>query len=214
MDSVTTVIINYQTPDLLKTAVDSFKEFYPDVSLLLVDNGSKDHSQDAINTLVHKYNKTNSVFFKKNMYHGPAMDEVLKNHLESDFVFFLDSDTETRKSGFLEEMMDQLSGNKLYGAGEIIHINDRGFNSKNGFQILLTPFMLIKATLYSKFPPFIHHGQPTIHNFKEAQKMGYQLKHYPVSDYVFHHWRGTANRFGYGLGIKGKVDYLLNKLGF
>jgi len=73
--------------------------------------------------------------------------------------------------------------------------------------------MLIRSTAYLDFPPFIHHGQPTIHNFKAARDQGYHLQNYNIEDYIFHHWRGTANRFGYGLGIKGKIDYLLNKLG-
>ena len=34
------VIIHYQTPDLLKIAVESFKRFYPQTPLYVVDNGS------------------------------------------------------------------------------------------------------------------------------------------------------------------------------
>ena len=34
-----------------------------------------------------------------------------------------------------------------------------------------------------------------------------------MDDYIDHLWRGTASKFGYGLGLKGKFDYLLNKLG-
>ncbi len=211
---VTTVIINYQTPDLLEAAVDSFKEFYPGVKLLIVDNGSEDHSKEAIETMVAKYPQTEGQYFKENIYHGPAMHEVLSKHLMTSFAFFLDSDTETKKKGFLEEMIQEASHEKVYGVGEIITTNERGFKSEKGIDVLLTPFMLIKTNVYSKFSPFIHHGQPTILNFKEAQNSGYKLKGYPVSDYIFHHWRGTAKRFGYGLGVKGKVDYILNKLGF
>jgi GT2 family glycosyltransferase len=210
---VTTVIINYQTPDLLEVAVNTFKKHYPEVPLLIVDNGSKDESKKAIQDLTSQNPKTESLFLDKNIYHGPAMDLVIRNHVQTGYTFFLDSDTETHRSGFLEKMTSLASAQDIYAVGETITINNRGFKDDKGFNVLMTPFMLIKTKVYKQFPPFIHHGQPTIHNFRDAQKEGLELAEFQVSDYIFHHWRGTANRFGYGLGLKSKLDYLLNKIG-
>ena len=211
---VTTVIINYQTPDLLETAVRSFKGHYPDVPLLIGDNGSKDHSKNLIEDLSSELQNTKAVFFEENIYHGPAMDRMLKDHIKSEFVFFLDSDTETHTDGFLEEMSEIAASEDVYAVGQTITVNERGFKDENGFEIILTPYLFLKKAFYEELPPFIHHGQPTIHNFKEAHERGLKLKDFPISDYIHHHWRGTADRFGYGLGIKGKLDYFLNKLGF
>jgi hypothetical protein len=44
--------------------------------------------------------------------------------------------------------------------------------------------------------------------------MGYILKSFPIENFIDHRWRGTASRFGYGLGWRGKIDFVLNKLGF
>ena len=216
MMDITTVIINFQTPDFLNTAVKSFKDFYPNEKLLIIDNGSKDNdeSKNLIKDLIEKYNSVDCVFLESNIFHGPAMNIAIKEHVHTKYVFFLDSDTEIKKGGFLEEMLSLISSEKnVYGVGEIIKANKRGYKSDKGKEILLTPFMLINTNLYKSLRPFIHHGQPTLHNFSDAHEKGYKLKAFRISDYINHIWRGTADRFGYGLGWKGKLDYLLNKLG-
>lgn len=212
---VTTAIVNFQTPDLLVAAYESFRSFYPNQKVIILDNGSKDNSAEVIAELVaNSPDLTKGILLTSNIFHGPAMDLILREHIDSKYSFFLDSDTVTRKAGFLEEMTGFMENDDdLYGIGQVIKINKRGFKDPNGEPVLVTPYMLIRTEAYLDFKPFIHHGQPTIHNFSEARKSGYHIQNYNIDDYIFHHWRGTANRFGYGLGIKGKIDYLLNKLG-
>lgn len=210
---ITTVIINYQTPDLLETAVTSFTHHYPHIPLLIIDNGSKDESPSIISNLCKTKSAVSAHFLDENIYHGPAMDFAARNLVSSDFIFFLDSDTETKQPGFLEKMIKQLEEPDAYAVGELLTVNARGFKSTKGFQILMTPYMLIKRNNYLNLPPFEHHGQPTLANYKAAQHQGLVLKEFPVSNYIFHHWRGTASRFGYGLGWKAKLDFVLNKLG-
>lgn len=209
-------IVHYQTPDLLKTAAQSFKKYYPHCPLLIVDNGSTDGSAEKVKELGLLLPETETLFFKENIFHGPAMDQIMRKYADKEYVFFLDSDTETLKPGFLEPMADYLDVSKdHYGIGEVVSVNKRGFKSeaKNTTPVLLTPYMLLRRSLYIDLPPFIHHGQPTLHNFKEAFISGYQLGFFPVSTYIDHLWRGTADRYGYGLGLRSKWDYLMNKLG-
>ena len=212
---ITVVIINYQTPDLLKEAVTSFKNIYPKIPLLIIDNGSKDDSKTMINKLKKGYTEYLSIhFLDENIFHGPAMHFALQELVNTEFVLFLDSDTETRRQGFLEEMVAFLNANdQLYGIGHVEKVNERGFKEKDGDPILLTPYMMLKTNVYKKYPPFVHHGQPTLANFRAAREDGMSLQNYNIEDYIFHHWRGTANRYGYGLGWKGKWNHLLNKLG-
>jgi hypothetical protein len=73
--------------------------------------------------------------------------------------------------------------------------------------------MMLRRKLYHEFPAFEHRGMPTLRNFAAAQRQGYVLKSFPVEKYIAHFGRGTASRYGYGLGMRGKVDYVLNKLG-
>mgnify|MGYP001592966209 FL=1 len=133
--------------------------------------------------------------------------------VDQDFVFFLDSDTETRQGGFLEKMIAEFASQKVYAVGRIDTVNKRGFHSDEGTPIVLSPYMILRRKLYHEFPPFEHRGMPTLRNFAAAQRQGYLLRTFPVEKYVAHFGRGTVSRFGYGLGMRGKVDYVLNKLG-
>ncbi|MDO8549783.1 MAG: glycosyltransferase family A protein [Ignavibacteria bacterium] len=212
--SICTVVINYQTPDLLKIAVESFRKFYPTFDLLIIDNGSKDNSREVIKDLQSKsplYTKT--LFLEENIFHGPAMHHAIKE-FNYDYLFFLDSDTETHKGAFLEEMAEILnSSDRVYGTGRFLTLNKRGFQSSKGISIPAPAYMMIKRNLYFQFPPFEHHGMPVLKNFSKALKLGFEFKEFPIENYIEHLWRGTAGRFGYSLGIKAKIDYVLNKLG-
>jgi len=215
MKNVTAVIVNYQTPLLLEDAVVSFKTFYPSVNLLIFDNGSLDNSSEVIENLQKKFPDSIQTHYEsKNIFHGPALHKSISELVKSKYCFFLDSDTVTKKHGFLEKGLDILSSkNKNYALGRMIKTNERGFKDPEGIPIIVTPYLLIKTEPYAEFPPFIHHGQPVLHNFKEAQKREMNLIDFPMHDYIDHLWRGTASKYGYGLGLKGKFEYLLNKMG-
>ncbi|WP_340105859.1 glycosyltransferase family 2 protein [Rhodohalobacter sp. 8-1] len=215
MKQVTTVIVNYQTPDLLRNAVLSFKEHYPETQILIFDNGSKDDSKTVVAKIQNQYpDSIHTHFEEENIFHGPALDKSITELVKTEFCFFLDSDTVTKKKGFLEKGVDILSmSKKNYALGYKLKANKRGFKDPEGIPIILTPYLLMKTEPYQKFPPFFHHGQPVLHNFREAQNNGYELIHFPMEEYIDHLWRGTASKFGYGLGLKGKFDYVLNKLG-
>lgn len=213
IDLITTVVVNYQTPDLIDSAVRSFCRRNPHVKVLVVDNGSRDESPQVISRLAEDLGEPVTPFFlRKNRHHGPAMHLAVQQ-VETPYVFFLDSDTKTFRGGFLEEMTALCAPPNVYGAGKIVYVNRRGFSAKSGIPVLATPFMLLKCDVYRALPPFIHHGLPTLNNFRGAQRTGYELAAYPIEEYVEHFGRGTAERFGYGLGWRSRIDYLLNRFG-
>jgi glycosyltransferase involved in cell wall biosynthesis len=212
-DRISAAVINYQTPDLLDTAVRSFHSHYPDVTVLVIDNGSSDESPAMIEALGAELgNVIETRVLNENRYHGPAMDLALRE-LQTDYVYIFDSDTATLRSGFLEQMMRLADRDGVYGVGQIVHVNKRGFAVREGIPVLVSAHMLINRNLYLTLPPFIHHGLPALANFKAASDRGLRLESYPVAEYVKHFGRGTAERFGYGLGLRSRLDYLLNKIG-
>lgn len=210
-DTVSAAVVNYQTPDLTETAVRSFRTHYPDVPILLVDNGSRDGSPELIEQLAGELN-VEPLFLDENRYHGPAMDLAM-HHLSTPFVFLLDSDTETKKGGFLEEMLTPLEDPAVYGAGKIVHVDRRGFAAPRGIPVLVSAFMLLRRGTYLTLPPFVHHGLPALKNFQAAAERDLMLAPYAIENYITHLGRGTAERFGYGLGLKSRFDYLLKRLG-
>ena len=211
---ISAAVINFQTPDLLDEAVRSFHQHYPEVRLLVVDNGSQDDSPDLVRRLEAELASVEALLLEENVYHGPAMHEALVR-LETPYVYIFDSDTVTREGGFLEAMHEGLAADeRLYGAGQVVRANRRGFRDERGAPVLASAYMLLRRDLYHQFPPFVHHGLPALFNFTAAHESGYRLLPFPIERSVDHLGRGTAERFGYGLGWRGRLDFLLNRLGF
>ncbi|GIV58833.1 MAG: hypothetical protein KatS3mg042_1746 [Rhodothermaceae bacterium] len=212
---LTAVVINYQTPDLLETAVRSFHRAYPAVPLLVIDNGSRDDSRARIEALGQELGPVlTPLLLEENIYHGPAMHRAMM-HLPTPYVYIFDSDTETKRPGFLEAMQARLEADLMhYGAGKVVRVNRRGFADPKGtIPVLASAHMLLRRAVYLQLPPFIHHGLPVLKNCAAAAERGYRLVDFPIEDYVTHFGRGTARRYGYGLGLRSRLDYLLNKLG-
>jgi glycosyltransferase involved in cell wall biosynthesis len=215
--SVSAVIINFQTPDLTERAVRSFRRFYPLVPLLLIDNGSGDRSADALRALAAESPATTELLINNgNLHHGPAMHQAMTVRRE-DRILFLDSDCEVLRGGFLEAMMTEIdSAPQGYAAGKRIFMNERGFDvpeSAGAIPYLRPICLLVDRALYAALPPFAKHGAPCLANMKGASERGLRLCHVPVEEYVRHLGRGTARRFGYRLGMRGKWNHLLNRLG-
>ncbi|NNF03196.1 MAG: glycosyltransferase [Rhodothermales bacterium] len=215
MSSRQTVIINFQTPDLLRRSVSSFRDVYPDERLELVDNGSADGSADVLRELASIHPESTGItIHPRNLYHGPAMHRAILD-ADAEHVFVLDSDTVTRRGGFLEHMSALLDGSDdVYAVGQRVFVDRRGFAAEDGFPVPVSAHMMIRRRMYTDLPPFEHHGLPVLRNCAAASDKGWQVAEFPVEQYVDHLGRGTAERFGYGLGWKSRLDYLLHRLGF
>jgi glycosyltransferase involved in cell wall biosynthesis len=214
---ITAVNINYQTPDLTQTALTSFRKFYPQIPILLIDNGSKDNSQEVLKRMVdNNPDLVKLVANEKNLHHGPAMHQAIGS-LQDEFILFLDSDCEILKGGFIEEMLAVLKADSNnYAVGKLVHMNKRGFDvphSERSIKYIRPICMLIRQTLYIHLEPFQYHGAPCLKNMIDAGKRGHNLVDFNVEDYIHHKGRGTASHFGYNLGLRGKINYIMNKVG-
>lgn len=191
------------------------KDQYPDVPVVIVDNGSRDESKTVIRKLIEDYGGGVTVtLLDDNVGHGPAMDVALRASTD-EWMFFLDSDTRTNRGGFLEAMLELArSGPDILGVGEIAPINRRGYLDPNGTPAFVAAFMLIHRERYLQCRPFVNHGAPGVRLFWDAAKRGFRLVDFPIQDYIDHLCRGTVRRFGYAsLGIGAKVNDLLQKIG-
>jgi hypothetical protein len=214
---VTAVVINFKTPDLTRRAVESFRSFYPALSLLLIDNGSGDENAEMLEQLRARVPaKTGMILNGTNRHHGPAMDQALRT-IETAFVLFLDSDCEVFRGGFVEAMLARAAEDAHnYIVGKKIFMNDRGFDVEQqpGAHPYIRPIcMLVRRDLYLQLTPFERHGAPCLANMRAARLAGFGLIHFPVDDFVRHDGRGTASRHGYRLGWRGGLNHFMNKIG-
>jgi glycosyltransferase involved in cell wall biosynthesis len=206
------------TADLLKVAIQTLRTKYPQLSLLVVDNGSEDGSINYLLDLQkNDFKNTKVIFNKTNFHHGPAMDQAIR-YVSSPYILFLDSDTETFQQGWIELMIELIEKDiNNYVVGKKVYMDKRGFdmlNSEMGIPYIRPICMLVRRELYLKLPPFIRHGTPCLSNMRTAAQKNYGIIDFPVDKYINHHGRGTASRFGYQLGWRGKLNYILHKMGF
>lgn len=214
--SVRAVVVHYRTPDLLERAVGSWTRFYPEVPLTIFDNAPDAASRRIVDRLRSGSSSIDLLSSPENVGHGPGMDQAIRA-ASQEYLFCLDSDTVVERGGFLEEMIRQAARPRVYGVGRRVRINDRGFNveeGREGFGALDPASMLLRRETYLSLPPFIQHGQPVVDNFRSAAERNLELVDFPIAEYIRHEHRGTVDRHGYGLGLKGKINYLLNRLGF
>ena len=215
---VTVVIINYKTPDLLQHAIASLRRFYPAVHLLVIDNGSKDrHSDSIMQQWKERYpGKTDLVFNERNIHHGPAIDQAV-HHVSSPFLLLFDSDCELLAGGLIERMLECAESSLTYAVGKRTWMDRRGFDlpeeSTDAIPYIRPICMLIRRDTYLTLAKGQRHGAPLLANMRDAALHGYRVIDFPIEQFVNHLGRGTASRFGYQLGWKGKLNHLLHKMG-
>ena len=216
--AVTVVIINYKTPELLDQALGSMRKFYPAIQVLLIDNGSCDEKNPGVmmDWRSRFPQQTELLFNSHNLHHGPAIDQAM-HHATSPFVLLLDSDCEVLRGGFIEEMVQLAVTSPLhYAVGKRVWMDRRGFDLPSataGAIPYVRPIcILIRRATYLTLPKAKRHGAPLLANMREAARRGFLLVDFPVGEYVFHKGRGTAAQHGYGLGWRGRVNFLLHKL--
>ncbi len=217
LTSVTTLVVNYKTPDLTKKCVESFISYYPTVKLILIDNGSQDDSTSYIRHVAGDFPNVTSLLNSGNRYHGPAMDQGI-HQSATRYVFTLDSDCEILEGGFLEQLLAFFKSPNMYAAGRLVYINRYGFevektNRRHLIKYIHPYAMLLDKTKYLHLSPFIHHGSPCIKNMRDAENAGYKVQHFPLDNYVFHKSRGTCSRYGYGLSPMTLVHKWLTRWG-
>ena len=210
--------VGRSVPDLLDRALGSLRKFYPTIPVLLIDNGSDDgKSAGLIMDWKSRYPQhTEFLLNKRNLHHGPAIDQAL-HHAASPFVLLLDSDCEILRGRLIEEMLKFAASSPLhYAVGQRVWMDRRGFDlpaaNQEAIPYIRPICMLIRRSAYLELPKAERHGAPLLANMRKAARSGYVLVDFPIEEYIHHKGRGTAGQFGYGLGWKGKMNFLLHKL--
>lgn len=194
LDDITAIICNYKTEQLTRQCVESFREHYPTVKIILVDNGSKDGSTEYINNLDDPF--VVKILNEGNYGHGPAMHQAIED-CQTRYVFALDSDTITEHGGFLELMLAE-AVRGAYAVGFECETDRNGFNivTGGGVRYIHPMAAIYDVQIYHTLPQFAHHGAPCIYNMIEANERGLKLVHFQIDKYIKHLGEGTRSKVG------------------
>ena len=197
-ENIEIVVVNYNTPDLVKRLLDSWIKFdYTTVQIHIVDGSDTLEFQEKIKEVCRGIELTQ---LKYNIHHGPGLDFGIRQS-EKEYLFLMDSDSYFTKVGLFDRL--QFPENH-FGIGMIVVVNNAGFVDPAGrIQYLHPNCCLISREKYLSSNPLIKHGAPfisTMANMKFFIKDEWKI----ISEYVYWGVRGTAARFGYwGELIKG-----------
>lgn len=196
--NVCSIVVNHRTLDLTRTFIESYRRFYPDLPMLVVDNGSHDESAGYIKSLDR--GQFQVVLHDMNYGHGWALDAAI-TCCNADLVMCFDSDCEVLKGGFIEPMAKAFDDPNLYAIGMFHKVNRGGIDTfiqadpeGKEYPYVHPSTGMYRRSMYLDLPPFRHHGSPCIDNMVEAHRRGWGVVEFPgIRDYVSHPWAGTRD---------------------
>lgn len=195
--NVTAIIPNYKAPDLIEDAVTSLKRHYPDLLLIVVDDGSDTETAEYVRQLQYRFSRTISLLLPDNIGHGAALHRAI-SQVFTKRVFTMDSDVIVDRGGFLELMESRMVERGLYGTG-MMYWRDH----KRESPYLTCVAAMYDLAMYRSLPPFVHEGDPMARNMDAAHKAGYKVEPFPMMRYITHLECGTRRRFGYRWDMTG-----------
>lgn len=215
LTDITVSVVNYRTLDLTERCVTSLLQHYPSIQIILTDNGSQDESTGYIQKMGITHANIQPILHPHNLHHGPALHLAI-HRTTTRFTFLLDSDCQVLRGGFLEQMLAYFTDPTLYAVGRLVQMNRFGYevaiDTPGSLSYIHPSALLLDREKYPHLKPFIHHGSPGLQNMSSAVQSGWHLQHFPLEGVIYHQGRGTCSRYGYGLGWRHIIEYLLNRL--
>lgn len=196
--NITVLICQRNTNDLIRLSLESLLRFYPDIPILIMEEGSQDESVSYLKykALTHPNIQVITGTNKTDRFtsHGVAMDNALKNHISTKYVLLMDSDVIIERGGLIEDMLNEFpKDDTLYAIGSLMLVtrsNQACGPPKDEADVLRyahPSFSIYRTDLYHKInAPFVDHGAPCVYSMIEAEKLGYNIGYYPVDKYVSH----------------------------
>jgi len=199
-DQATVICVNFKTPDLTRDCVSSLRQFYPNVKIILIDNGGCGASLRMVRQLGEMYDLT-VIENRDNIGHGPALNQGIRL-ATTPYVFTLDSDTRIEKGGFIEEMTGRFKADAgLFALGWLRYTGKNGVATpkqelQRGMKYV-HPYacMLDREKYLGLSVGFIHSGAPATALMNAAGEAGYGLEDFPVNKYIWHKVAGTRGCF-------------------
>jgi len=153
MTKLSIIIVSWNTQELLKKCLETILNYGKniDYQLIIVDNNSKDKSQELLSKLMILNNKIEPIFNKKNFGFAKAVNQGLKRS-RSEYILLLNPDTQI-KSDTLGKSIEFMEQNQHCGVmgGKILNFDGSIQPSVRKFPSLWSQlFILLKVHQFLK----------------------------------------------------------------
>jgi glycosyltransferase involved in cell wall biosynthesis len=153
MESVSIIIATYNRSNLLKECLNSLlAQTYPDIEIIVVDDGSTDNTGEAIKEIVHKH-KNISYYSRPHLGLSATRNFGLKQS-RGEYICFFDSD-DLWPANYIETMVGALEANPDFDAAySRIMILDEGETEGQPVVMDKPPVGHITTELFLRSSPF------------------------------------------------------------
>lgn len=198
-EKVTVILVNYCTKALTNEARRTMQLYYPNIPIILIDNGSGDASTLYVKTVGDMHENITAVLNEKNIGHGPAMNEGIRL-AKTPYVFLYDSDASLKAGGLLEAMIAELEKNpKLYAIGWLRRVDKFSgvpTEGKGSMTYVHPHAAMIDREKFLELEPMENSGAPCTANMRAALAKDFQLQDFPrLQKCVAHLGAGTRRMF-------------------
>jgi len=139
MPSVTAIIINYNAGLILNKAVNSLLCSTSVAKVLVVDNGSADHSMDEMEHLADSQSRLINIYNKANLGFAAACNIAIAAAGENDYLLFLNPDCFIDKEA-LETLLSCMKSSPQLGMAGPLILNPDGTEQAGGRRTVPTPW--------------------------------------------------------------------------
>lgn len=198
LDDITVLICQNKTPDLIRLSLTSLLTFYPTIKILIVNGTPDDEAGRWIKYKAAKH--PNVTVWDRTGYdsHGVAMDDAIREKINTRYVLTLDSDVIIKRGGWIEEMKRRLNyrflqNDEYFAIGALMEVSRKGDacgDPQDETDILryIHPHCgMYDRNIYIELETsFTDHGAPCVYTMKAAEEKGFRVEGFPVGDYIMH----------------------------
>ena len=212
MRNVTALVLFCCTKNLIDYSIGSFRKFYPDVKLIIIDNSGKGRPEclmctDVLKEYCKADEKAELIIMPENLGHGLGMHYGLQQ-IETSYTYIFESDVIMEHGGLIEAMLE-LATPEIYSVGPIMTVcYDKGEETfrddkKRTIRRLWPYASLLSTKTYFEYPSWNSHdgmnAAPLLSAMQAIANSGKEDKlmiEFDVDKYVHHKYGGTRKVIG------------------
>lgn len=198
MEKFEIISVNYNTPDLVDTMIESIRKYEGDYPIRIIDGSDREPYKTKTKEVCEKYYNVKLNQFGWNIHHGRGLDFGILSSTY-DWVLCFDSDSSLSGHGLFKALQF-----KFKYEGFPCYVNEFGIDVNKdtpGNILYLHPMFLLVDTKHYRTSPykFVHHGAPAIKIMAGNDNKDKYIIPDEFKQYFSRGGRGTVNRFGYNL---------------